>query len=191
MDAWERDWRSYQACFEAKVELRDARRANTRELVKALADHAGVHPDQDGRTLVAADAHQVTFGDLRRDAAEEAMEAVEAHDAARAARQTVEALTRREQGALDSLEQLVLAEEPPAEIQAQADKVATLHRQLTESRGEAREAEAAADREQAQANRAARHLEAAEAGRPRLVAEPVRGLAPDPDQPVGLEDRLG
>lgn len=161
-DAWEADWKAYQACFEAKIELRDARRAGTRELVKSLADHAGVHPDDDRQELVAATADQVRFGELRREAAEEALEAVEAADAAETARHTVEALKRREQAALDSLEELVLAEAPHEEISAQAAKAQALHRELTEARVEARDADAVAEREQAQANRAARDLEAAD-----------------------------
>lgn len=193
VDAWERDWKAYRECFEAKIELRDARRAGTRELIRALADFADVHPDQDGAGLVAADAHQVSFGELRRDAAEEALEAVEAHDRVDAAQRTVEGLKRREQGALGDLEEMVLAERPPEEIEAQATKVATIHRELTEARVEARDAEAAADREQAQAHRAARHLQDAEAGRPRLVAEQTAWQpAPHPDVRAGdLEDRLG
>jgi hypothetical protein len=162
LDAWERGWKAYRECFETKIELRDARRASTRELVKALADHADVHPDKDRTTFVAADAQQVSFGELRRDAAEEAMEAVEAHDRADAAGRTVDGLRRREQVALDDLEQMVLEERPSEEVQAQATKVATLHRELTEARVEARGAEAAADREQAQADRAARRLQALE-----------------------------
>lgn len=161
-DAWEADWKAYQACFEAKIELRDARRAGTRELVKALADHAGVHPDEDGQKLVAATANQVRFGELRREAAEEAMEAVVAADVADAARGTVEALKRREQAALDSLEELVLAEAPHEEISAQAAKVQALHRELVDARVEARDAATVAEREQAQADRAARNLEAAD-----------------------------
>ena len=161
-DAWEADWKAYQACFEAKIELRDARRASTRELIKALADHAGVHPDKDRKKFVAADANKVAFGELRREAAEEAMEAVRADDDAEAARRTVEALRRREQSALGSLEELVIAEAPPEEIQAQAAKVQALHRELVDARVEARDASAVADREQAQANRAARNLEDAD-----------------------------
>lgn len=161
-DAWEADWKAYQACFDAKIELRDARRAGTRELVKALADHAGVHPDEDRQKLVAATANQVRFGELRREAAEEAMEAVQAGDAAEAARSTAEALKRREQSALDSLEELVLAEAPHEEISAQAAMVQSLHRELVDARTEARDAESVADREQAQADRAARNLEAAD-----------------------------
>ncbi len=187
IDAWERDWKSYQACFDTKIELRDARRASTRELVKALADHAGVHPDKDKQKLVAANANKVRFGDLRREAAEEAMEAVTADDASDAARRTVEALKRRELGALDDLEKMVLAEKSPEEIQAQSAKVQALHRELVEARVEARDAEAVADREQAQANRAARNLEAAEEGRPRLVAEQTSW---EP-APTNLKDRLG
>ncbi|NYE36632.1 hypothetical protein F4692_001765 [Nocardioides cavernae] len=192
-DAWESDWKAYQACFEAKIELRDARRAGTRELIKALGEYAGVHPDKDRAKLVAANANQVTFGELRREAAEEALEAVQANDAAEAARSTVEALKRREQSALDSLERLVIAEAPPEEIQAQAAKVQALHRELVDARVEARDAEAVAEREQAQANRAARNLEAAEQGRPRLVAETVAWQpAPDKDfEPADLKDRLG
>ena len=161
-DAWEADWKAYQACFEAKIELRDARRASTRELIKALADHAGVHPDKDRKKFVAADANKVAFGELRREAAEEAMEAVRADDDAEAARRTVEALRRREQSALGSLEELVIAEAPPEEIQAQAAKVQALHRELVDARVEARDASAVADRQQAQANRAARNLEDAD-----------------------------
>ena len=186
LNAWERDWKTYRACFDLKIELRDARRASTRDLVRALADHAGVHPDKDKAKLVAANAHQVKFGDLRREAAEEAMEAVQAGDAADAARRTVDGLKRREQGALDDLEKMVLAERSPEEIQAQSAKVQALHRELVEARVEARDAEQVADREQAQANRAARDLEAAEQGRPRLVAEQTDW------QPVtNLRDRLG
>ena len=158
-DAWEAGWRSYGECFEAKVALRDARRASTRDLVKALAEHAGVHPDEDGQELVPSGAGEVRFGELRREAAEEAMEAVHASDAADAARHTVEALERREQSALDSLEAMVLQERPPEEIQAQAAKVQALHRELVEARAEARDAQGVADREQAQAGRAARDLE--------------------------------
>ncbi|GAB3017415.1 hypothetical protein GCM10011376_02310 [Nocardioides flavus (ex Wang et al. 2016)] len=159
-DAWQADWRAYRACFEARVELRDARRDGSRALLAALADHAGVQPDEDRQKHVAATADQVRFGDLRREAAEEAMEAVEAGAAAEAARSTVAALERREQGALDSLEELVLAEAPHEEIAAQSAKVQALLRELTEARVEAREAESVADREQAQADRAARSLEA-------------------------------
>ncbi|RYB92171.1 hypothetical protein EUA06_04115 [Nocardioides glacieisoli] len=186
LNAWERDWKTYRACFDLKIELRDARRASTRDLVRALADYADVHPDKDKTKLVAANAHQVKFGDLRREAAEEAMEAVQAGDAADAARRTVDGLKRREQGALDDLEKMVLAEKSPEEIQAQSAKVQALHRELVEARVEARDADKVADREQAQANRAARDLEAAEQGRPRLVAEQTDW------QPVtNLRDRLG
>ncbi len=74
----------------------------------------------------------------------------------------------------------------PEEIAAQTDKVQALHRELVEARVEARDAEVVADREQAQANRAARDLEAAEQGKPRLVAEQTDW------QPVtNLKDRLG
>jgi hypothetical protein len=189
-DAWEADWKAYQACFEAKVELRDARRASTRELIKALADFAGVHPDKDRARFVPAGANQVRFGELRREAAEEAREALQAGDAADAARGTVDALRRREQSALGRLEDLVLAEAPPAEIQAQAAKVQTLHHELTDARAEMRDAEAVAQREQAQANRAARDLQDAEAGRPRLVVERA-DWQPAPDRPTDLRDRLG
>jgi hypothetical protein len=186
LNAWERDWKTYRACFDLKIELRDARRASTRDLVRALADYADVHPDKDKAKLVAANAHQVRFGDLRREAAEEAMEAVQAGDAADAARRTVDGLKRREQGALDDLEKMVLAEKSPEEIQAQSAKVQALHRELVEARVEARDADKVADREQAQANRAARDLEAAEQGRPRLVVQQTDW------QPVtNLRDRLG
>jgi len=185
-DAWEADWKAYQECFEIKIELRDARRASTRDLVKALADHAGVHPDKDKAKLVAANAHQVTFGELRREAAEEALEAVAANDRADAAQRTVDQLKRREQHALDQLEKLVVEERPPEEIQAQAAKVQTLHRELADARVEAHDAAAVADREQAQANRAARNLEAAESGKPRLVVERA-----DFQPATNLRDRLG
>ncbi|MCF6376091.1 hypothetical protein L2K70_00560 [Nocardioides KLBMP 9356] len=187
MDAWERDWKTYQRCFETKIALRDARRQSTRELVKALADYADVHPDKDKKKFVAAGAHQVSFGELRREAAEEAMEAVQANDAADAARRTVEGLKRREQSALDDLEKMLTSgKATPEEITAQTDKVQALHRELVEARTESLDAERIADREQAQANRAARDLQAAEQGKPRLVAEQMDW------QPVtNLEDRLG
>ncbi|MCY4728488.1 hypothetical protein NYO98_19560 [Nocardioides sp. STR2] len=189
VDAWENDWKAYQACFEAKVELRDARRAATRDLVRALAEHAGVHPDEDRARLVPSGAREVRFGDLRREAAEEALEAVQAGDAAEAARGTVDALRRREQTALGRLENLVLAEAPPEEVQAQAAQVQSLHRELTEARVEARDAEAVAQREQAQADRAARDLRDAESGRPRLVVD--RAEWAPADRPTDLRDRLG
>ncbi len=192
LDAWERDWKAYRECFEAKIELRDARRVATRELVKALAEHADVHPDQDRADRVATGGNLVSFGELRREAAEEAMEAVEAGDHADAARRTVETLRRREQAALDSLEAMVLEERPPAEVQAQAERVAAVHRELTEARVDAREAAAVAEREQAQAHRAARDLEAAESGQPHLVGEPVAWQPPlEQAMPVNLRDRLG
>jgi hypothetical protein len=186
VDAWERDWKAYRECFEARIELRDARRAGTRELIKALADHADVHPDKDRATFVAADAQQVSFGELRREAAEEAMEAVEAHDRADAAHRTVDQLKRREQTALDHLQEMVFEERPPEEIQAQAGTVQSLHHELTDARAEAREADAVADREQAQADRAARHLEAAEQGRPGPAVE-----GPEWQPATDLWDRLG
>jgi len=189
-DAWESDWKAYQACFETKIELRDARRAATRDLVRALAEHAGVHPDKDRAALVPATAHEVRFGDLRREAAEEAREAVQASDAADAARGTVDALRRREQTALGRLEELVLAEAPPDEVQAQAAKVQSLHHELTDARVGMRDAEAVAEREQAQAVRVARDLQDAEAGRPRLVADRADWQQP-PDRPTDLHDRLG
>jgi hypothetical protein len=187
-DAWEADWKAYQACFETKIELRDARRAATRELVKALAEHAGVHPDKDRATLVPAGGNQVSFGELRREAAEEALEAVQAQDAAESARSTVDELRRREQSALGRLEELVLAEAPSEEIQAQAGKVQALHGELADARVDLRETEAVTDREQAQANRAARELQDAESGRARLVAELADG---QPGRPTDLRDRLG
>ena len=187
-DAWEAGWKAYQACFETKIELRDTRRAATRELVKAITQHAGVHPDDDRARLVPAGAREVRFGELRREAAEEAVEAVQAGDAAESARSTVEALRRREQTALGRLEELVLAEAPSEDVQAQAGKVQALHRELTEAKVDMREADAVAEREQAQADRAARDLQDAEAGRPRLVAEHADG---QPDRPTDLRDRLG
>ncbi|SEB80184.1 hypothetical protein SAMN04489844_1089 [Nocardioides exalbidus] len=189
-DAWEADWKAYKECFETKIALRDARRASTKDLVRALADYAGVHPDKDKQKFVAAGGKQVKFGDLRREAAEEAMEAVEANDAADAARATVTALKGREQKALGDLEDLAMADAPADQIKAQADKVAAIHRELVEARSEAREAEATAQREQAQANRAARNLEAAEEGRPRIVSE-VRPVPQASIEPVNLKDRLG
>lgn len=187
-DAWEADWKAYQACFETKIELRDARRAATRELVRALAEHAGVHPDKDRATLVPVGGNTVAFGELRREAAAEALEALEAHDAVESSRSTVDELRRREQNALGRLEELVLAEAPSEEIQAQAGKIQTLHSELADARVDLRETEAVADREQAQADRAARDLQDAEAGRPRLVAEPADG---QPGRPTDLRDRLG
>lgn len=192
LDAWERDWKGYRECFETKIALRDARRAATRELIRALAEHADVHPDKDRHTLVASGGNTVSFGELRREAAEEAMEAVDAGDHAEAAQRSVDALKRREQSALDSLETMVLEERPPAEIQAQAEKVATIHHELTDARVDAREAQAVAEREQAQANLAARNLEDAESGKPRVVAEAVEWQPPTAQaEPLNLKDRLG
>ncbi len=193
LDAWERDWKSYRECFETKIELRDARRTATRELIKALAEHADVHPDKDRQRFVAASAHQVKFGGLRREAAEEAMEAVQADHRADAAQHTVDGLKRREQSALADLETMLRGERSPEEVRAQADRVAAVHRELTDARVEAREADAVADREQAQANRAARNLEDAEAGKPRLVAEQTtwQPAVEAHVEPANLKDRLG
>lgn len=174
MDAWEASWKAYRACFDLKIELRDLRRVSTRDLVRALAEFADVHPDKDRATLVAADANRVEFGELRRDAAEEALEAVQAGDRADAAQRTVEILRRREQIALDSLERLALADRPAEEIAAQADRVAALHRELVEARSEARDLAETADHEQTEAHRAARNLADAQSG-----------------TPPGLRDRLG
>ncbi len=190
-DAWEADWKTYQACFETKLELRDARRVSTRDLVRALADHADVHPDKDRAKVVRAGGRKVEFGELRREAAEEAMEAVEAGDAAAAARQTVELLKRREQAALGDLEDLVNADRPPEEIAAQAEKVAALHRELTDARVEATQAEATAEREQAQANRAARTLAAAEDGRPTGQQQAIVTGGPDGGRPQVVPGPLG
>ena len=130
------------------------------------------------------------FGELRREAAEEAMEAVQANDAASAAQRTVDGLKRREQGALGDLETMVTSRRcSPEEIAAQTDKVQALHRELVEARVEARDAEVVADREQAQANRAARDLEAAEQGKPRLVAEQTDLAAGD--QPAATASASG
>lgn len=188
MDVWEAHWKAYRECFELKIELRDIRRASTRDLIRALADFADVHPDKDRATVVAANAHQVRFGELRREASEEAMEAVEATDRADAAQRTLEILKRREQAALDSLEQLALADRPPQEIAAQAERVAALHRELGEARTEARELGATADREQAEADRAARNLEDAVDGRARPSVD--QALWEPAAQPE-LRDRLG
>ena len=74
----------------------------------------------------------------------------------------------------------------PEEITAQADRVAALHRELGEARSEAGNLQSTVDREQAEANRAARNLQDAESGTPRIVAEQV-GLDPS----THLKDRLG
>ena len=63
-----------RAALRPQDRLRDARRAATGDLVKALADHAGVHPDEDGGKAVAAHHRRVEFGELPREAAEEAMD---------------------------------------------------------------------------------------------------------------------
>ena len=193
LDAWEAGWKAYRECFDLKIELRDVRRASTRELIRALAEFADAHPDKDRARLVAAHANQVRFGELRREAAQEAMEAVEAGDRAEAAQRTVEVLKRREQAALDSLEKLALADRPPEEIARQAERVAALHRELVESRTELRELDAAAGREHAEANRAARDLQDAEAGKPRLAAERTEWepAVEKGFEPADLEDRLG
>ena len=74
----------------------------------------------------------------------------------------------------------------PEEITAQADRVAALHRELGEARSEAGNLQSTVDREQAEANRAARNLQDAEPGIPRIVAEQV-----GPDPSTNLKDRLG
>ena len=91
------------------------------------------------------------------DSAREALH-VQAGDRADAAQRTVEILKRREQTALDSLERLALADRPHEEVAAQADRVASLHRELAEARTESRDLEATADREQAEAASVARNL---------------------------------
>ena len=195
IDSWEAHWKAYRECFDIKIELRDARRLSTRELVKALAEFADVHPDKDKRTLVAANANQVRFGELRREAAEEAMESVQANTRSQDAQRALGALKQREQSALDHLEQMVLQERPPEEIQAQADRVATIHGELGEARNEANAAAVAADHEQAQANHAARNLEDAQDGTPRSgggqahLAPLKQQVAFDPAP--HLKDRLG
>lgn len=191
-DAWEQSWKDYRECFETKIELRDARRAATRELVRALADYADVRPDKDRPQVVATGGHHVSFGELRREAAEEAMEAVKAGSHVDAAQRAVDVLKRHEQSALERLETMVLEERPPAEIQAQADRVVGIHHELTDARVETREAQAVAEREQAEANRAARDLKDAESGKPRIVAEPAAWETPVAQpRPVNLKDRLG
>ena len=70
-----------------------------------------------------------------------------------------------------------------------------LHRELAEARTDARDLEVAADREQAEANRAARHLADAESGTPRTGGDQVRGELVEqdwqPPHPTDLRDRLG
>lgn len=103
-----------------------------------------------------------------------------------ATQRTLDGLKRREQAALDDLEEMVLAERSSEEVQAQSAKVHALHRELVDARVEAHRAEVAADRERARADRAARHLEAAEQGRPRPVDEQAAWQAA-----TELRDRRG
>ena len=168
--------------------------SSTRELVKALADHAGVHPDKDKQKLVAADAHQVRFGELRREAAEEAIEAVQAGDArrrrpahGRRAQATRAVRPRQPRGAWCS------PSGRPRRSRPRPTRSRRSTASSTDARVEAREAEAVADREQAQANRAARNLEAAEAGKPRLVVEQAawQPAVEEHVEPTHLKDRLG
>lgn len=202
VDAWERDWRSYRECFDARTGLHEARRAGTRDLVRALAEHADVHPVRSQQQTVAATARQVRFGELRREAAAEALEAVDAREAADTARRAVAALVRRERAALDDLEELVASGATPEQVAAQTAHVGAVRDELVVARAEAGEAEVAADRERALA---ARQVEAAEDGRPLPAARPVEvtvevppvrepvevPVQPDEGRAADLRSRLG
>lgn len=159
VDRWEADWKAYERCFQLRIEIRDARRQGTRELVHALAEHAGVHPDEDRGARVAPGHGSVRFGELRREAADEAMEAVAARDEADALRSALDVLRRSEQQALGELERLALSGASPESLAAQADEVALLHREVSEARAGLREADAVADHEQGEADRAAHRLQ--------------------------------
>lgn len=162
VDAWQDDWRAYQACFDLAVELRETRRERTRDLVRALAEHAGVRPERDGAHLVLPARGEVSFGRLRERAAEEAMEAVRADEAADAARAHLAVARRSELAALDTLEQLLASGAPAEDVQAQIAAVAVLRDDTDRAGRAAEQADATAATEQAQAARAARHLHAAE-----------------------------
>ncbi len=181
--AWEAQWKSYQQCFDLKIELRDTRRVGTRDLVRALAEFADVHPDKDKQRHVAANSNKVKFGELRQEAAAEARDAIQARAHVDEARRLVVDLRRRELASLDSLKDMVDQERPVEEIRAQSAQVATLRQELGDAQVEAREAEIVAHREQAESNQAARRLADAEAGRPSLHPASVP-TAPMPTPPV-------
>lgn len=178
VDRWEADWKAYEQCFQLRIEIRDARRQGTRELVRALAEHAGVHPDEAQGDRVAPGHGSVRFGELRREAADEAMEAVVARDEAEALRSTLDVLRRREQHALGELERLALSGASPESLATQADRVALLHREVSEARAGLRQADAVAEREQAEADRAAHRLQDVES-------------SPGRHDPRDRRDRLG
>ena len=199
LDAWERDWKSYQDCFEAKREIIEARREAGRALVKAIAEHTGVRPEDVRRKQDEGGHGTIDFGHLRREAAEEALEAVQARDDLQAARSVVERLRAKYEGALDELERLLLANAPAEALAAQAGKVQLVDRELDGARAEARESAETFREERREADQAARDLRQAERPGPQLVVGEVlsEGRPADSGREVGLapvrnlRDRLG
>ena len=198
LDAWERDWKSYQECFEAKRSIIEARQEAGRALVKVIAEHTGVRPE-DVRDKREQGGHgTVDFGNVRREAAAEAAEAVAARDELQAAQGTVEHLRTRCDGALGRLRDLLFANAPAEQIAAQSDRIRTLDRELDAARAEAREAAETFRHEQREADAAARHLQHAESGGGQAVVEgaPQADNEPRPAaqqlaQVRDLRERLG
>ena len=148
-------------------------------------------PTRTRQKLVAANANQVKFGDLRREAAEEAMEAVQANDAVRRrpphgrrpqATRAVRPRRPREDGPRGE----AARGDPGPGRQGRRRSTASSSRPASRPARPRR----VADREQAQANRAARNLEAAEAGPAPAGRRAVRGSR-WAARPANLKDRLG
>jgi hypothetical protein len=208
LDAWERDWKSYQECFEAKREIVQARQEAGRALVKAIVEHTGVRPADVRDTRDQGGHGEIDFGGLRREAAAEAAEAVAARDDLQAAQGTVDRLRTRYDHALERLEHLLLADAPAEQLLAQSTRIQLLDRELDGARAEVRDAADTFRGEQREADRAARDLQQAESGGPVAVVrgEPVEGRSiapqdvphhggrPQADQLASvrdLRDRLG
>lgn len=186
LDAWEADWKAYQECFEAKRDIVAARREAGHALAAVVRETTGVTPADVDRTGEQSGHGRVDFGDLRRAAAAESMEAVEARDDLQAAQATVERLKGRYGRALDELERLVVGGASSDEVAAQASRVQLLDRELDSARAEAREASDTFQDERREAGAAVRELRDAQRPGPHAVAEQA-GLAPVHD----LRDRLG
>ena len=196
LDAWEQDWKAYQDCFEAKREIIEARREAGRALVKAIAEHTGVRPEDVRAQGEQAGHGTIDFGDKQREAALEAAEAVAARDELQAAQGTVERLKTKYDSALERLQRLLDADAPAEQILAQSTKIQLIDRELDGAQAEAREAAKTFEEEREEANRAARDLRESQAPGPDLVHDGVRGEVSDRREsglaPVrDLRDRLG
>lgn len=175
LDAWEQDWKSYQECFEGKRAIIEARQEAGRALVKVMAEHTGVRPEDVREKRDGGRHGRIDFADERREAATQAAEAVAARDDLQAARGTVDRLTARYDRALDELERLLLADAPAEELLAQSGRVQLIDRELDGARSEAREAADTFRQEQRESNQAARALQDAEGPGPHLAPSGAHG----------------